>query len=78
MKLKLLIVTALLAILTFHGVSLFAEEAESSEPQTETTDQNNDASVEADSEPQATPSSDVFIPTEEISEDFAVSFPVDI
>ncbi len=50
------------------------------------TGQPADAADEADNEPaaqQAEPSSeasgeDVFIPTEEISEDFAVSFPVDI
>ena len=38
-------------------------------------------SEDAGSEAAATekkPSTDVFIPTEEISEDFAVSFPVDI
>ena len=32
----------------------------------------------ADTEPAERASSEVFIPTEEISEDFAVSFPVDI
>lgn len=37
------------------------------------------AADETDAEGTAgTPSSEVFIPTEEISEDFAVSFPVDI
>ena len=37
-----------------------------------------EAAAEEAAETSSAPSSEVFIPTEEISEDFAVSFPVDI
>ena len=49
------------------------DDAESSQAPIETQD-DSAASGNASSEP----STEVFIPTEEISEDFAVSFPVDI
>ena len=82
MKLKLSFMVALITIVTFIGVGSIAAEPEVTATQAETTEQNGDASEDTSdedaSEPQVTPSGDVFIPTEEISEDFAVSFPVDI
>jgi len=55
---------------------LAAAEAESDAP---TTGTEQEAVEDVDSkEAPANPSTEVFIPTEEISEDFAVSFPVDI
>lgn len=61
--------TLLLGLLLLLGAgSLGAAEAESSE----------NAEAETSETTASTPSSEVFIPTEEISEDFAVSFPVDI
>lgn len=83
MKLKLLFIMALITIVTFIGVGSIAAEPEVTETQAETTEQPGDASADTSddedaSEPPVTPSGDVFIPTEEISEDFAVSFPVDI
>ncbi len=77
MKLKLLLGIALITVTTFFCISTIAAESEESESQTQA-EQSEDASDEEESKPQVTPSGEVFIPTEEISEDFAVSFPVDI
>ncbi len=52
-----------------------AQAAEAEEP-ADATENGNGAEEQAGES--GTPSSEVFIPTEEISEDFAVSFPVDI
>jgi hypothetical protein len=62
--------TLLLGI-TFPSLAAEAAEAEPAE-QTGTADEAAEEPAEADR------SSEVFIPSEEISEDFAVSFPVDI
>ncbi len=49
--------------------------AQAAEPPT---GDNSDSEAEPEPAEGSQPSSEVFIPTEEISEDFAVSFPVDI
>ena len=53
------------------AVPAFAAEAEAATESATSQDPDSDASA-------GEPSVEVFIPTEEISEDFAVSFPVDI
>ena len=56
--------------------------AEPPEPDAEEQAQSDEdaetAEADADKDGDAVPSREIFIPTEEISEDFAVSFPVDI
>lgn len=65
------LLTLLLGMLLLLGAApLRAAEAESSD--------NADAEAETTETSTGAPPSEVFIPTEEISEDFAVSFPVDI
>ena len=63
-----LLVTALGA-----GSPGWAAEAEPAAPAEDTSETSKPAA-----DGQTAPSDDVFIPTEDISEDFAVSFPVDI
>ena len=59
-----------------------AHAAEAPEPDAEEQAQSGEdaetAEADADKDDDAAPSREIFIPTEEISEDFAVSFPVDI
>lgn len=73
----------LMALLTLFGLVAFASgfnslAAQAAEAPADTP--ADEPTSEADREPDqaSAPSSEVFIPTEEISEDFAVSFPVDI
>ena len=69
----------LVVALLFAGVGLglwsYSTPAAAAESEPSDTATVEDADSEA---PSGTPSSEVFIPTEEISEGFAVSFPVDI
>ncbi len=69
---SLLILAAMvLALAPTAGIAQSAEPAE-------TTDAATEADKPADAESADQPASEVFIPSEDISEDFAVSFPVDI
>lgn len=77
MKLKLRVLLSGLLLLTLCG-SLCAAEADvedsaDSKPQT-----SNDAKKESTRGKEKKGTDGVFLPSEEISEDFAVSFPVDI
>ena len=66
----------------------FAEEAEDPEPAEPASEKPLEAAKETPAEPEAKPNEDdaaaevaaaeVFVPSEDISEDFAVPFPVDI
>lgn len=67
---KALLLVALLITASLGSTAALAAEAAADEDEVPAETQAGDASAE--------PSSEVFIPTEEISEDFAVSFPVDI
>ena len=82
-----MLLTALLTGWLVSGTVNAAEAAEAAEAadaseaeQSATSKAESDASPKTDQteNDQATSSSEVFIPTEDISEDFAVSFPVDI
>ena len=64
-----------------EGVEQESESSASTDP-TDAVDESNDAD-DADrgdesAPPEGEPAAEVFVPTEEISEDFAVPFPVDI
>ena len=54
--------------------------AESAEPAKDSAKDNSAAQAERDTSAakQGDPSPEIFVPTEEVSEDFAISFPVDI
>lgn len=73
-----------LALLLIGTSASFAMAQQADDPVTtdsesETTDpRSNDESAESEDPQEAGESPEIFIPTEEISEDFAVSFPVDI
>lgn len=57
------------------------EEGDGAEPAVAASDEPKPDAAPAEQKstpPRGKPSADVFVPTEEISEDFAVSFPVDI
>lgn len=69
-RLALLFLLGTAAVFTSSPLACAAEAAEAAE------DPAPDAQPAAEAE--HPPASEVFIPTEEISEDFAVSFPVDI
>jgi len=79
-----MLLTALLTGWLVSGTVNAAEAAEAADAseaeQSATSKAESDASPKTDQteNDQATSSSEVFIPTEDISEDFAVSFPVDI
>lgn len=75
-----LIPILLLALGAAVPVDTFAQSAdEASADETSADEEGQDARSETEVEAtEKKPSSEVFIPTEEISEDFAVSFPVDI
>jgi len=55
-----------------------AETESTSSSEKESSEANDQVDAERDKTSPGNSSSEVFIPTEEISEDFAVSFPVDI
>ena len=71
-----LLVATLLAGWMFSSL-VYAAEAEQSATSSETESQAS-AKPEPAENDKATSTSEVFVPTEDISEDFAVSFPVDI
>ena len=66
---RTVLIAAALFWASFASFSLLAQEADTEASDTATAEAASDEDAE---------SSEVFIPTEEISEDFAVSFPVDI
>ncbi len=75
MNFRLLITAIVFTITAPQGATTFAAEADD----TNTPQERSEETLPADeASTEATTSSDVFIPTEDISEDFAVSFPVDI
>ena len=90
MRRALLVFITLLLAAAFSQTNVFAAQGDPTDSEvvpSEDADVKNDgADNEVDEEadvvdeksPPVKPSIDVFIPTEEISEDFAVSFPVDI
>ena len=75
---------SLLAWVALHTTTARAEavepeaEAAHASEQSETADKPDKPEPDETPPAGAKPGSDVFVPTEEISEDFAVSFPVDI
>jgi hypothetical protein len=71
---SILFLLAFLAM--FSPVRATAEEAPA-EPETRTAEASDPETGEEDASSEE-PQSEVFLPTEEISEDFAFSFPVDI
>ena len=74
-----LIPILLLALGAAVPVDTFAQSADEASADEEGQDARSETEVETEVEAtEKKPSSEVFIPTEEISEDFAVSFPVDI
>ena len=75
MNYRLLITAILIAILAPQSAATFAAEADDPATPPEASGETTTAD---DVPAEATVSVDVFIPTEDISEDFAVSFPVDI
>ncbi len=75
MNYRLLITAILFAILAPQGAATFAAEAD--DPATPP-ERSEETTTDDDTPAEAPESADVFIPTEDISEDFAVSFPVDI
>ncbi len=81
MNYRLLITAILFAIVAPQGAATFAAEAaetaETADPATPP-ERSADTTTADDIPAEAPESADVFIPTEDISEDFAVSFPVDI
>jgi hypothetical protein len=66
---RAVLIAAALVWASFASFGLLAQEADTEASDTATAEAASDEDAE---------SSEVFIPTEEISEDFAVSFPVDI
>jgi len=75
MNYRLLITAILFSIVAPQGAATFAAEADDPATSPEASEETTTAD---DIPAEATVSVDVFIPTEDISEDFAVSFPVDI
>ena len=71
---KFLLVTAVCLASLFVHRAMSAEANEQSKEQTE--EQTEEQAEPTPESPEPTP--EVFMPTEEISEDFAVPFPVDI
>ena len=70
---------ALALVLGGAGVGLWSYPASLAAAEAEAESSNEtDTDAPDDEAASGTPSTEVFIPTEEISEDFAVSFPVDI
>ena len=75
---------SLLAWAALHTTTVRAEAAEADAEAVQRSEQSETTDEPEKPEPKQTPpaggkpSSEVFVPTEEISEDFAVSFPVDI
>ncbi len=69
---------ALLTTLTAHASAAEAEKSRQDPLDTGVADDSAAASQPADPPAVDVPTAEVFVPTEEISEDFAVSFPVDI
>jgi len=86
MNYRLLITAIAFSILAPHGAASYAAEVDNAEPPLESSEETASSTAaedEAEDEAEdktlpAATSPDVFIPTEDISEDFAVSFPVDI
>ena len=78
MNYRLLITAILFTIAAPQGAATFAAEAaETADPATPP-ERSADTTTADDIPTEVPESADVFIPTEDISEDFAVSFPVDI
>ncbi len=74
---RLLTLTTIGALLT--GVALWSLTSQSLAAEADAEPTPTAGTEDGDDEaPSGNPSGEVFIPTEEISEDFAVSFPVDI
>lgn len=82
MNYRLLITAIAFSILAPHGAASYAAEVDNAEPPLESSEETaSSTAAEDEAEDRTLPaatSPDVFIPTEDISEDFAVSFPVDI
>ncbi len=72
--LAIIIVLLTLTVLPITDHTASAQPADEQGPVEETPT----AEEQTEAKPSGTSSAEVFIPTEEISEDFAVSFPVDI
>ncbi len=68
----------LLTTLTAHASAAEGEKSRQDPLETGATDNSAAPSKPADPPSVDVPTAEVFVPTEEISEDFAVSFPVDI
>ncbi len=75
MKYRLLITVIFFAIVVPQGTATYA--AQGDDP-TLPPEGSEEAATDGEDTAEAPASVDVFIPTEDISEDFAVSFPVDI
>jgi len=76
-----LVTLVLLCVAVIVAIAPLAGNAQTAEPEEASTDQAESTAASdksADDKAVDKPSSEVFIPSEDISEDFAVSFPVDI